>query len=236
MTLPKGSILNPDPLLACGVRAATSFRVMDCIMACLAQALPDDTPAAAAGAIAISLVAMQDPETGKLHVSVAQPLSGGSGARPLQDGIDGTSFTGGWLRNVPNEVLESDVPVLIEHYGYAEGRAAPGMLRGGTGLRFRLRNLAPSAIMTARSLERFHFAPWGMKGGLPGATGRCLLNPGTDGEQDVGKINVLSLEENDVVEFLTPGGGGIGDPFRRPVEKVLLDIRAGTHRYPGRRA
>jgi N-methylhydantoinase B len=227
MVLPQGSILNPDPGLAYGVRAATSFRVMDMILACLAQAMPDQVPAAPAGAIGISLVAMRDPETGEQRISVAQPLSGGSGGRPGIDGIDGTSFTGGWLRNVPNEMLEADVPVLVERYGYANGTAAPGEFRGGTGLLFRLRNLAPAAVMTARSLERFTFQPWGFRGGKPGTVGRCRLNPGRNDERELGKIDILSLTQDDVVEFRTPGGGGLGDPFRRAPEKVVADVRAG---------
>lgn len=227
MILPKGSIVNPDPGLAYGVRAATFIRVMDCIMACLAQALPDATPAASSGAIAIVLLSCFDHETGERRITVAQPLSGGSGARPRQDGIDGTSFTGGWLRNVPNEVLEAEMPIIVEEYGYADNRAAPGRNRGGAPVRFRLRSLEDGMIMTARGLERFRFQPWGFRGGKPGPCTTVSLNPDTEGARSLGQIDLAELRANDVVEFFTPSGGGYGDAFGRPPAAVLADMLAG---------
>ena len=227
MVLPQGSIVNPDPGLACGVRAATFIRVMDCILACLAQALPDATPAASSGAIAIVLLSALDAETGERHITVAQPINGGSGGRPRQDGIEGTSFTGGWLRNVPNEVLEAEMPVLVEEYGYADGSGAPGTYRGGAAIVFRLRNMAPGTIMTARGLERFRFRPWGVRGGAPGTPARVTLNPGRSDARDLGQFDLLNLEPDDVVEFRSPSGGGFGPALRRAPEAVLRDVRSG---------
>ncbi|WP_370223827.1 hydantoinase B/oxoprolinase family protein [Pararhodobacter marinus] len=227
MTIPQGTILNPDPGRAYGVRAATFIRVMDCIMACLAQALPDATPAASAGAIAIVLVSNMDMETGKRRITVAQPLTGGSGGRPAQDGVDGTSFTGGWLRNVPNEVLEAEMPLIVEEYGYATDSAAAGRLRGGAGIRFRMRNLQDGTALTARGLERFQFNAWGSHGGKAGANTQVVLNPGTDSARDLGQIDLVELKRGDRVEFVSPTGGGYGDPFQRPPAQVLADVVQG---------
>ncbi|CAH1650420.1 hydantoinase B/oxoprolinase family protein [Chelatococcus asaccharovorans] len=223
MVLPRGTIVNPDPGRAYGVRAATFIRVMDCIMACLGQALPAVTPANSAGAIAIILVSNVDPGTGQRRITVAQPLSGGSGGRPVQDGIDGTSFTGGWLRNVPNEVLEAEMPVLVEEYGYATDSAAPGQRRGGAGIRFRMRNLQAGTVLTARGLERFRFNAWGALGGAPGANTRVTLNPGGEAKP-LGQIDLVELGRNDVVEFVSPTGGGYGDPYLRDPQHVLDDV------------
>ena len=224
LRIPRGTLLNPEPGAACGVRAATMFRVADLVLGCLTQALPDAVPAAGSGAVAIVLVSTWDPVSGTQRVEVAQPLSGGSGGRPQLDGTDGASFTGGWLRNVPNEVLEADLPVLVEQYGYRAGSAGVGRRRGGVGIHFRLRSLAPDALMTARGLERFTFRPWGLRGGMPGQLGRVTLNPGTPGERELGKFDVLHLEAGHVVEFRTAGGGGSGDPFEREPERVVADV------------
>ncbi|MGV3549415.1 hydantoinase B/oxoprolinase family protein [Rhizobium sp.] len=225
--LPLGTIVNPEPGLAYGVRAATFIRVMDCIMGCLAQALPEATPAASSGAISIVLLSVIDQETGQRRITVAQPLSGGSGGRPRQDGIEGTSFTGGWLRNVPNEVLEAEMPILVEEYGYPVDRAAAGRYRGGAAVRFRFRNLEDGTVMTARGLERFHFSPWGFQGGAAGPNSSVLLNPGKPGETSLGQLDLVTLEADDVVEFITPSGGGYGDPLKRPAAAVLDDVIAG---------
>jgi N-methylhydantoinase B len=229
LRIPRGTLLNPEPGAAYGVRAATMFRVADLVLGCLTQALPDAVPAAGSGAVAIVLVSAWDPRSGEQKVEVAQPLNGGSGGRPELDGTDGASFTGGWLRNVPNEVLEADMPVLVERYGYREGSQGAGRRRGGAGIHFRLRNLAPEALLTARGLERFTFRPWGLRGGKPGELGRVTLNPGTAGERELGKLDVLRLEAGDVVEFRTAGGGGFGDPFEREPERVAADVAAGFH-------
>jgi len=227
LRIPEGTILNPDVESAYGVRAATMYRVLDIVMGAMAQAVPQIIPAAGAGGIAIILLAGYDPETGERRVEVAQPLTGGSGARPNIDGIDGVSFAGGFLRNVPNEVLEADMPVLVESYGYRDGSAGGGRQRGGAGMTFAVRMLAPDMQMTARGLERFVFRPWSLGGGLPGDLGQVLVNPGTPDERDVGKIDVLTLNAGDVVEFRTASGGGVGDPFERDPAKVLADVRAG---------
>lgn len=231
MVLPQGTILNPDPGRAYGVRAATFIRVMDCIMACLAQALPEATPANSAGAIAIVLVSNTDPETGKRRITVAQPLSGGSGGRPRQDGIEGTSFTGGWLRNVPNEVLEAEMPVVVEEYGYTVDTAAPGAMRGGSAIRFRMRNLQAGTVMTARGLERFRFNAWGAQGGRAGSNTAVTLNPGGDAKR-LGQIDLVELGRDDVIEFVSPTGGGYGDPFTRDPASVHSDVLDG-HVSPG---
>jgi N-methylhydantoinase B len=225
--IPLGTLLNPEPGAAYGVRAATMFRVLDILNGCLTQSLPDVIPAASSGGIAVVLLSTIDQLTGKRRVSVAQPLNGGSGGRPKQEGIDGTSFTGGWLRNIPNEVLEADVPVLVEEYGYREGSPGAGKHRGGAGIRFRFRNNAPETLMTARGLERFVFRPWGLRGGKPGELYRIVLNPGTKGEQHLGKIDVLKLDAGDVIQFETSSGGGFGDPLERPPHLVLSDVNSG---------
>jgi N-methylhydantoinase B len=224
---PLGTLVNPEPGAAYGVRAATMFRVLDNLHGCLTQTLPEVIPAASNGGIAIVLVSTLDPETGERVVSVAQPLNGGSGGRPNHEAIDGTSFTGGWLRNIPNEVLEADVPLLVEEYGYREFSGGAGKRRGGTGIRFRFRTLGPETVMTARGLDRLVFRPWGMHGGKPSELYRVTLNPGGERERNLGKVDIVTLETGDVVEFATSGGGGFGEPLDREPALVLADVEAG---------
>ena len=119
------------------------------------------------------------------------------------------------------------MPVLVEEYGYRPGAPGAGERRGGAGIRFRLRSLAPEMLLTARGLERFTFRPWGLAGGGPGHVGRVLLNPGTERERSLGKLDTLDLEAGDRVQFETASGGGFGDPWRRPAEQVLADVEAG---------
>lgn len=228
LDLPEGSVVNPRPGAACGVRATVFIRVMDCVMGCLAQADPDRAFATSSGAIAIVLVSSADPDTGATRVSVAQPLTGGSGGRPGQDGVDATSYTGGWLRNVPNEVLEHESPVLVERYGFVPDSGGAGRYRGGSGIALTLRALADDIVIAVRGMERLRFQPWGVAGGTAGSPARSELNPGRPGGRPLGRIDVMRLDTGDVIHVETAGGGGLGSPSERSADAVLADLRAGV--------
>ena len=224
---PAGSLLNPEAPAACGVRAATFIRLMDVVIGALSQAQPDRLPAVGAGQACIVLLAMDDVRTGKRQVGVVQPICGGSGARPMRDGIDGMEFSVGYLRNVPAETLESDMPILIERYGLRPDSGGAGHYRGGCGIELTVRVFAPDTAMTARGMERMHFRPWGRLGGLPGENGLAVKNLGTAAEEPTGRIDELLLQPGDTVTFLSQGGGGYGDLYERDVEQVRVDVRRG---------
>jgi len=224
---PRGSLLNPYPPAAVGVRAATILRVYDVTMAALAQAVSDRIPAAGSGQASILLVTVPGLRGGQTRMSVVQPLVGGSGARPFKDGVDGADTASGYLRNVPAEAIENEIPILIRQYGLRPDSGGPGAYRGGTGIALEFEVLSPKAIVTARGLERYRFAPWGLFSGWPGATGRTTLNPGTPGERDLGRLDVLELQRGDVLRLETQGGGGYGLPSTRDLVRVLSDFRRG---------
>jgi len=224
---PAGSVLNPEPPAACGVRAATFIRLMDVVIGALSQAQPDRLPAVGAGQACIVLLAMDDVRTGKRQVGVVQPICGGSGARPMCDGIDGMDFSVGYLRNVPAETLETDMPILIERYGLRPDSGGAGRYRGGTGIELTVRVFAPDTVMTARGMERMQFRPWGRLGGLPGENGTAVKNLGTPEAAPTGRIDELLLQPGDTVTFLSQGGGGYGDPYERDPEAVAADVRRG---------
>ena len=88
--IPRGTILNPAPGAAYGARYSTSHKVCDVSVGALAQAVPNELPATDSGQGSILLVSVPDFVTGGNKVSVIQPIVGGSGGRPVADGVDGT--------------------------------------------------------------------------------------------------------------------------------------------------
>jgi N-methylhydantoinase B len=224
--IPEGSLLNPSPVAASGVRHTTGYRVADAVLGALSQAVPRSIPAAGAGQVAIVLFSHLAPATGAYKVSVLQPMQGGCGGRPTKDGIDGVNFSAGSLRNIPTESIELEAPVFVHRYMLTD-RVAPGEYRGGAGVIFEFRCLAPDAIVTARGMDRFKLRPYGRKGGGPGTLGRTLLNPGSATENQIGKIDILKLQPGDVVQIVAPGGGGYGDPILRDPARVLKDVEDG---------
>ncbi|MDF3014855.1 MAG: hydantoin utilization protein [Thermomicrobiales bacterium] len=227
LDIPRQTLLNPDPGAACGVRAATMFRVFDVVCGALAQAIPHDVPAAGSGQGCIVLVSLVDLTSGNRKISVVQPLCGGCGGRPAKDGIDGVDFSLGSLRNVPTESLESEMPLLITRYGLRPDSCGHGQHRGGNGVELMVRIFTPHTVMTARGMERYFFRPWGLNGGTAGTTGFTRLRqPGRDWEE-IGQIDVLHLDPGSEVHFGTQGGGGWGNPLARPLSAVEQDIAEG---------
>ncbi|VTU42834.1 hydantoinase B/oxoprolinase family protein [Variovorax sp. RA8] len=238
VTIPPGSLLNPEPTAAIGVRFATVVRVMEMVFGALSQAtdgsrpapreIAGRIPAAGAGMLGVALLSLVDAASGELKVNVLQPLWGGSGARPVKDGIDGADFAAGYLRNIPAETSEAEMPVLVERYQLSDSPPAPGQWRGGLGIDMQFQVFTPNAVLTARGLERYEFRPWGRKGGRAGTLGQTTLNPGSNGARQLGKIaSRLDLQPHDVVRIVTPNGGGYGDPLERDPQRVLRDVLDG---------
>lgn len=226
--IPSGSLLNPKGPVACGVRATTMHRVYDVVMGCLAQALPGTIPAAgAAGGGGISLLSVPDGDTGRFRVSVLQPSGAGSGGRPRQDGINGRDISVGAVRNIPTEVIEQELPIIVEKYGIRENEVGAGRYRGGFGLELRFRLLAQRAQVTCRGQDRLRFRPWGLFGGAPGTTGHSTMFTRDGSSRELGRIDVLVLSEGDALQVSAQGGAGYGDPLTRDARAVLDDVLDG---------
>ena len=226
VTAERGSILNPEAHAAAGARQATFFRVADVVLGALATARGDLVPSVGCGQGSIMLVSAPSLDGTARLVSIAQPLVGGSGARSHDDGTEGVDFTTGFYRNIPAEVLETEVPVIVEQYGLRPDSGGPGRTRGGAGLAYALRFLTPATYITARGLERFEFQPWGREGGSPGANGGAWLAQAGD-ETSLGKIDLLEVPMGSMVRFDTAGGGGLGPAHERDPALVLRDVQDG---------
>jgi N-methylhydantoinase B len=227
VSVPEGSFLNPRYPAAVGVRHATAIRINDALIGCMAQAVPGMIPAPSGGTVVPTVLAEQNPRTGTREVMVIQSLVGGTGARQGGDGVDGRDSGLANLFNTPIERTEADAGVIIETYALRPDSGGPGRWRGGTGLDMSFRILKSGTAVLGRGLERFVFRPWGIAGGMAGETCRVILNRGTAGERDLGKLDMFVAEQGDLITILTAGGGGFGDPFARDPQAVLRDVRVG---------
>lgn len=49
-----------------------------------------------------------------------------------------------------------------------------------------------------------------------------------DGKTEVKRTNIMqNIQPGDTITNMNPGGGGYGNPYERPVEKVIWDVRNG---------
>ena len=158
---------------------------------------------------------------------VLQSLVGGTGARFGADGVDGRDSSLANQRNTPIEKTEEEAEAMITDYALRTDSGGAGRWRGGTGVVFSVRVAQHGSAVLGRGMERFVFSPWGASGGRPGAKARVVVNPGTNREVELGKLDLFHPEPGDVVTILTPGGGGYGDPLERPPDLVGADVRFG---------
>jgi N-methylhydantoinase B len=164
------------------------------------------------------------------HPATGRPICwesiiGGIGARSAKDGIEATSSP--WNgTNVPIEIQESRNPVLIERLELIADSAGPGQFRGGCGLRKDLRILTDAVTLTNLG-DRHKIPPYGLSGGLPGAKGMTILNPGTRTERLLHSKGTYRLNRGDLISWRTSGAGGSGKPLARAPTDVLRDVLDG---------
>jgi N-methylhydantoinase B len=147
---------------------------------------------------------------------------GGWGGRPRKDGIDGAGMS---YISVPAELVEREVPVVVEGFGLVPDTAGAGRHRGSLGIFKSYRFLHPAKIMV-RTNRPFESAV-GMAGGSQG-TPSCNLFTPLDGEQmELPRKSHMHLEvkAGDRIYHQVCGSGGHGDPYQRDPAVVLEDVR-----------
>ncbi|VTT88308.1 N-methylhydantoinase B [Halorubrum sp. DM2] len=216
VSAPEGSLLDPRPPAAVvGGNVETSQRVTDVTLAALAEAVPDEIPAAGQGTMNNLIVGDRGGE-----FTYYETIGGGFGGRPSKDGMDGVQVGMTNTLNTPVEALETAYPLRVERYALRPSSGGDGRYRGGLGLE---RTVTVETDATVSLLtERRRTAPPGLAGGEDGATGRNLI----DGEPVPAKASV-DVAAGTTVSILTPGGGGHGDPAERDPEARERDRRDG---------
>ena len=221
---PLGTILNPRPNAAVGVRMDTAQKVVDVVLGALFQALPKERVVAGGNAAAGAwLFYGPDPKKGKDFCYI-ETIGGGSGARSNKDGLDGVHVYATNTSNLPVESLESEYPLIVEQYSLIQDSGGSGKFRGGMAIRRDIRTIY-DGFLTTRS-EGHKTSPWGVFGGRDGSPGRILLNPDTANEISLpAKMGNIALKAGDVVSIRTPGAGGFAAPSERDPELIRKDIR-----------
>jgi len=230
LVLPEASIVNARFPAACGMRFTTAMRVHDLVVGALSQALPGQVPAGGGNTLVVSYISTSELGASG-RVVVANPVLSGSAGGPDRDGVSGTDFSVAFLRNVPVEVLESEVPVLVRGYGLIPDSEGAGRYRGGFGTQYEVEVRHPSAVLVMRGKDRFKFGSWGAFGGGGGSVNG---NTGQRGDKlhDIGKRTVYRPELGEHIRMWSGGGGGYGDPLERDPAAVAADVVAGLVSRP----
>jgi N-methylhydantoinase B len=156
-----------------------------------------------------------------------EPSMVGWGATESRDGASVVSaITNGDTFNYSLELLEAKFPLRVVRYALnVEGGAGSGRQRGGFGAIREYEVLAPDTLLSAsygRSIER----PWGLDGGGKGSCNYFEVI--SDGKRWRGaRKPITTLQPGDRFVEVTGGGAGCGNPYTRPAQQVLDDVRDG---------
>ncbi len=221
----KGSILDAELPAASAGRGVVLFRQADTLFGALAQAVPDRVPAANEGGTTVYGFGGYD-EARRPFVLV-EVFGSTWGGRPDRDGIDGCAHPLLNQRNIPIELIELEHPLLVRRYGFLENTGGAGRFRGGLSLvrEFVYRGTTPCQLQIRA--DRRITMPYGLAKGMPGTASWNILNPGTARERVLPAMTTLTLAPGDTIRFVTPGGGGWGDPKLRDPGAVLDDVCDG---------
>jgi N-methylhydantoinase B len=218
---PEASVVHPRLPAPCGARGITGFRVMDTVMAALAKAVPERTPADGDGGNTIVSIGGYDDDLNAF--AFVDLFAGARGGRPTGDGPEGVAHPAANISNTPVEIAEVELPIRIEEYGILRDTGGAGKYRGALAQVRRVRSLAGEATLQLRSDKR-RFPPYGLQGGEPGHSSWNILNPG-ESETVLPTLGTATMKRDDVILHTTASGGGWGDPLDRDPELVLSDIR-----------
>jgi N-methylhydantoinase B len=220
VTMPKGSLLNPNFPASLGSRTHTLSRQFDVLGGALSYNAPEMATAAGYGSSPHFLYSGVD-KSGR-PFQLMEILYGGIPGRPVGDGLDGHSW---WplFQNIPSEYLETYYPMLVDGYTTIIDSGGAGKHRGGNGVEKVFYFLESGEISIHD--DRFDTQPWGILGGRPAACSeKWLVRKDGSREALPSKIDNVRVGSGDRVIFRTAGGGGWGDPLERDPIRTRNDV------------
>ena len=220
VTIPKGSLLQPDFPAPLGCRTHALARQFDVLGGALSKNAPELATAAGYGSSPHFLYAGTGNDGAAFQLM--EILYGGIPGRPIGDGMDGHSW---WplFENIPTEYLESYYPMRVEVYLSIADSGGPGEHRGGNGIEKVYLLLAHGEISIHD--DRHLTQPWGILGGGPGRCSEKWIQRENGAPEPLpSKIDNVKVCPGDRIIFRTAGGGGWGDPLKRPAWAVRNDV------------
>lgn len=238
---PKGTLCNavePAPCVNCTTTPMETLA--DAVRKALEKAAPDRAVASWGHANGVN-IAGQDTRNNEEYVSmILASIISGAGATAYMDGWHacGPQCCFGALTSGDIEVLEYSYPIIIHRYSLMTDSGGAGKFRGGSGTVWEVEPLDHEmTVITFGEGRRFPaLGAAGAHSELNDAkVGRLVVHT-ADGEKVYRDNVVVTIKPGERAANHNPGGGGYGNPFERPVERVADDVRNGMVSVAGARA
>ena len=224
VSAPPGSILNAPYPRAVASRHVIGQMLPDVVFGCLRQAVPERVPAE--GTSCIWMMSLRGPTAqdaaDKRGFAITITSNGGTGARPMKDGLDATAYPSG-VKGTPVEIAESIAPVVFWRKELRPDSGGAGKMRGGMGQVIEVESSKGLPFELLAAFDRIEHPARGRDGGKDGAAGVLQLKSGT---RLKGK-GFQTIPAGDRLVLMTPGGGGVGSPTERPTDALAKDRRDG---------
>jgi 5-oxoprolinase (ATP-hydrolysing)/N-methylhydantoinase B len=229
---PPGSFVNASyPASTVGGNSDTHPTTVDILLRAFSLFSPDSS-AADGGTCGCIGFGGEDPKTREPYAHLH--LEGvGWGGRDKGDGNDAQFVKNGNCANTPVEVAETRYPFLNMEYQLEAHKVGVGRHRGGFGTRRVFRFLTDGVHISSHT-NRHKVKAWGLFDGGDGTN--TIIAFRRKGENDwvrareafgtasYGKFSNIVMNEGDEMLFVTPSGGGYGDPLERDPGLVAVDV------------
>jgi len=226
VSAPERSILNALPPASVNSRTRTGWHMHTLLFRALADALPERVQAGNGLMYGIRFYARDEHgQPSSAHIF----SGGGRGAGQGHDGLTRNCFPSS-AGNVPIEVFESRVPVLVEEDSLEPDSGGPGRWRGSLGKRISVKKLPGHELPVSIFVhpDRVRFPAPGLFGGDSSRRNLLLLN-GRDLSNDgaFSKGEIVLNEPDDTFTTLVPGGAGFGPAEERDPSAEARDVEYG---------
>ncbi|MEM7043074.1 MAG: hydantoinase B/oxoprolinase family protein [Pseudomonadota bacterium] len=224
VTAPLGSILNAPYPAAVNSRHISGQMLPDVVFGCLAQIVPDRVPAEGASCLwNLTFRGRTDRAANESRLFTTTVVTnGGTGARPIKDGLSATAFPSG-VKGTPVEINETLCPLIFHKKEFRPDSGGAGRFRGGLGQNIEISSAIDADFELLAAFDRIQNPPRGRFGGAPGDHGYVGL---ASGKVMAGK-GVQTVPAGERLVIRTPGGGGHGDPETRDPETHAADQASG---------
>jgi N-methylhydantoinase B len=225
-TVPDDSMLAASYPAAVGAYLEPVGRIIDLVFGSLAQAIPDQVPAAFFGTVGVLTISGTHPRTGSYFVGVF-PYPGGYGASRESDGLVNGNPPQSMANFMSLELSEHRFPIRFERFALRDDSGGAGWHRGGCGTDYTI-SVYSDCIVSVLG-DRTRSSPFGVAGGMEAAPSEVEFT--TDGSSWTpeygGKQEKQLLRNGDRIRVASPGGGGFGDPLTRDLALVEQDLNLG---------
>jgi N-methylhydantoinase B/oxoprolinase/acetone carboxylase alpha subunit len=222
---PEGSILNAIKPASVRDRTHTGWHLHTLLFRALHAILPDRVQA---GNGLLDVLHFYGQEHDGRYFNAHFFLAGGRGASRGRDGIGRNSFPSS-ARNVPVEVLETQVPVVVHARALRPNSAGAGQWRGAFGHRLEIGVLPshPWPVSVFIAPDRMRYPPPGLAGGEDSPLKKFRLNGRDLSLDDLSEGYIALASPSDRLEVSHPGGAGYGPPGERDAALVRDDEESG---------